>query len=422
MLGKMIPTSALILLALFGSIVAAQAQCSSYPYTLTNGTTANATQVMSNFNCAALTSGATINAATLTGTTTLPGSGAITSSGSVGIGTTSPAALLNVVGGTGNLSTVYSTDNNAYSTSSYAGINSFWLSNQSTTAGTGSGIGFAVKGAGPGSVATIAGISTASDYSSALIFMTRSSGGTDGEKMRITASGNVGIGTTSPSNILDIIQSASANGRLKSTSSGSASLSLDGATGQASELYNYINGTPYWSSGITGNGAAGSYDWYSYAGSQSVFYLQSNGNAALTGCLVYNGGTLGTCLSDERIKKNIRPFKLGLSGLIGLQPVSFEYNGLGDVLADRKIRTGLIAQQVQQFAPELVLTTKAKLRPTDPTATPLLEVKYADLTFALINAVKELKAANDNQTARIEHLEERVATLQRKLGIQTAQK
>ena len=63
----------------------AMATC-SVPNTLTNGTTADATQVMADFNCAALTSGATIDTATLSGTTTFPGSGQISSSGAIGIG------------------------------------------------------------------------------------------------------------------------------------------------------------------------------------------------------------------------------------------------------------------------------------------------------------------------------------------------
>lgn len=74
----------------------AAALCTSYPNTLTNGTTADGGQVMANFNCAALTSGSTINGLTLTGTTTLPGSGSITSTGSLGIQTGSPAAALDV--------------------------------------------------------------------------------------------------------------------------------------------------------------------------------------------------------------------------------------------------------------------------------------------------------------------------------------
>src|SRR5580692_1459432 len=73
-LSKSLAGSALVAVAMMGQ---AHATCTSYPYTLTNGSTADASQVMANFNCAALTSGATINSVTLTGTTTFPGSSAI---------------------------------------------------------------------------------------------------------------------------------------------------------------------------------------------------------------------------------------------------------------------------------------------------------------------------------------------------------
>jgi hypothetical protein len=234
--------------------------------------------------------------------------------------------------------------------------------------------------------------------------------------------GSVGIGTGSPISVLDIVQSGSANVRFKSTSTGQASLELDGATGTAAQVYHYMNGTAYWAAGITGNGAANSYDWYSYASSQSVFYLQSNGNATLTGCLVYNGGTLGTCLSDARTKKNIVPFRTGLQQIAALTPVTYEYNGLGESQADGKVRTGLLAQEVQLVAPELVQTSSIKASSTSKDDKPLLAVKYGDLTFALINAVKELKAANDNQVAEIGRLEGQVAVLQRKVDKQTAQR
>jgi hypothetical protein len=62
---------------------------------------------MANFNCAALTSGATLNGVTLTGATTFPGSGAITSGGSVGIGTTSPGYPLDVRGIISNSTSAY---------------------------------------------------------------------------------------------------------------------------------------------------------------------------------------------------------------------------------------------------------------------------------------------------------------------------
>ena len=70
-------------LGLLFSITAAEAACSSYPYTLTNGTTADASQVMADFNCAALTSGATLTSATLTGPTSTAATVASTGTGSM---------------------------------------------------------------------------------------------------------------------------------------------------------------------------------------------------------------------------------------------------------------------------------------------------------------------------------------------------
>jgi hypothetical protein len=58
-------------LLLFSS--GAMAACTSYPYTLTNGTTADASQVMANFNCAAKTGGSTLDGTTFTGTSAFSG-------------------------------------------------------------------------------------------------------------------------------------------------------------------------------------------------------------------------------------------------------------------------------------------------------------------------------------------------------------
>jgi hypothetical protein len=70
----------------------AMAACSSYPYILTNGQTADATQVMADFNCAALTSGATLNNVALTGSIIFSPSGSeaarFGSDGSFLVGTT----------------------------------------------------------------------------------------------------------------------------------------------------------------------------------------------------------------------------------------------------------------------------------------------------------------------------------------------
>jgi hypothetical protein len=74
MLHKIAAATTLILMVIVHA-PKAEAACSSYPYTLTNGTTADATQVMANFNCAALTSGATLNAMAFTGANTMQSPG-----------------------------------------------------------------------------------------------------------------------------------------------------------------------------------------------------------------------------------------------------------------------------------------------------------------------------------------------------------
>jgi hypothetical protein len=129
--------------------------------------------------------------------------------------------------------------------------------------------------------------------------------------------------------------------------------------------------------------------------------LDVSGNINTSGCVTYNSGTLGTCASDERVKKNILPFHFGLRQIASLEPVTYEYNGLGGTVADGVVRTGLIAQQVDQNAPELVVRKQEKMHPSDAAPTSLLEVKYGDLVFALINAVKELKADIDGLRASL---------------------
>jgi hypothetical protein len=75
----------------FAGPAIAQTTCGNYTYNLTNGTTADASQVMSNFNqvktCVnALSSGGTLNNTTLSGTTTLPTlSGTTTATGTFSV-------------------------------------------------------------------------------------------------------------------------------------------------------------------------------------------------------------------------------------------------------------------------------------------------------------------------------------------------
>jgi hypothetical protein len=106
------------------------------------------------------------------------------------------------------------------------------------------------------------------------------------------------------------------------------------------------------------------------------------------------GGGSWSAYSDSRIKENIIPYTKGLSDILLINPVTYEYNGLAGTTKGKKY-TGIIAQEIKEVFPDTVNTYKAKLNEEDKEKTELYDFNSSDLTFALINAIKELKAEID---------------------------
>jgi hypothetical protein len=331
---------------MFGSN--AMATCSSYPYTLTNGTTADASQVMANFNCAALTSGSnltgsTLSGVTLSGTTLLPASGVITSSGYFGVG-------LNAKASGQSLDQALSVYGNIYFTNSFA--------NASTKAWNILGAPFySVYPGGDHDISYLNGTTGGSSYPSlelgggisgnsavnAIYFYTGSSYNTDTGTLRmvINGSGNVGIGTSSPSYTLHV-------------------------------------------------------------------------NGSVAGTSAYNN------LSDARLKKDVVPLVGGLALVNQLQPVRFDWRSKDEREVGKDFnlpsgkQIGFIAQDLRKVLPEAVSTAKGN--------DAIMSVAESKVVPVLVAAVKELKAANDNQAMEIGRLEAKVTVLERQTRIRTAQR
>ncbi len=127
--------------------------------------------------------------------------------------------------------------------------------------------------------------------------------------------------------------------------------------------------------------------------------LDVDKDLVVAGCVQVPVGNIiaGSCLSDARLKKNIRPFAPVLDKIVRLQPVS--YNWRTDEFPQYHLGSsrsfGLIAQQVQRVFPEMVSVDKDGFN----------RVNYSPLPLMMLEAIRELKAENDDLKKRIDALE-----------------
>lgn len=115
-----------------------------------------------------------------------------------------------------------------------------------------------------------------------------------------------------------------------------------------------------------------------------IFQGNDNGSAitALTldmsdaGAAIFNNNV--TAYSDERLKSNIVTVPDALSKVTAMRGVHYTRDDTG------RVHTGVVAQEIQKIAPEVVLTA------SDERGT--LSVDYGNITGYLIEAIKELSA------------------------------
>jgi hypothetical protein len=128
-----------------------------------------------------------------------------------------------------------------------------------------------------------------------------------------------------------------------------------------------------------------------------------------TGCVKDSNGTViaGSCSSDARLKRNIVPFAHLLDKLVQLQPVQFYWRA--DEFKERHFGTkpsfGLIAQEVEKVLPELVTEDEQGYK----------AVNYSKLPLLTLQAVKELKQENGALKQRVEEQQTQLRAQQKQV-------
>jgi len=308
----------------------------------------------------------------------------ITSAGNVGIGTTSPQEKLHVQNYTTGESHQAMFKGGAVTTGDYSYIS---LNN-----------GYSTEYNKEVRLASVAESSSSNQTGFAIFTSPDGNGASGHERLRVTAGGNVGIGTDSPDSKLQI--SGSGTQRLRVTTAGVANADLicEGASGM---ILGSPNGIPirFVTSNaerarITSGGNVG------IGTTNPVYQLQLSLDSAAKPT-----SSTWTVVSDERVKTNIRPYETGLEELLQVKPKIFDYNGKAGFDTKAKNNIGVIAQEIKDVIPETVKKYNAKLNEEDTEDTELYNFDSHALTFALINSVKELNN-------KIEQLEIRIQTLE----------
>ena len=128
-----------------------------------------------------------------------------------------------------------------------------------------------------------------------------------------------------------------------------------------------------------------------------------------TGCVKDADGTViaGTCSSDVRFKKDIEPLGSKLEQVSQLQPVTYKWRSeeFPDKHFGHQTETGLIAQQVQETLPELVTEDDEGF----------LRVHFTELNIYILQALKELYSTVKAAIADISILKDKDAAKDREI-------
>lgn len=241
------------------------------------------------------------------------------------------------------------------------------------------------------------------------------------ERMRIDASGNVGIGTTTPHYPLEVQQVGAVNG---------LNIAPVSATNQRALIALGMNAgfTKGWAFGAS-TGQNTTSDFFVYDGLLATFPFQINTNDSIniltppaagvgatylclsTGLTINSGATCAA--STKKVKTNIAPVTGDLAKILALVPVTFKYK---PGYYDGALAEGFIAEDVAKVDPRFAEYASKKQILADGEVVDKGDPQALDTTAILsatVGAVQELNAKVEVLTKQVSDLQAQIKTLKK---------
>ncbi|MBN8536575.1 MAG: tail fiber domain-containing protein [Deltaproteobacteria bacterium] len=248
-----------------------------------------------------------------------------------------------------------------------------------------------------------------------LVFKTIPNGATASiDRMVINESGNVGIGTATPSEKFEVdgnirVNASGANGIIIQALAafpndpgdlqwkdfnGTLRARIHSNNQPQADLYFYVNGTDRMiidNAGKVGIGTtAPRTELDLNAGTISGGFPGTHGGTTAPVCYDGTTGVMDACVSLKKFKKNIQPLDIGLEEILRLQPVAYELksNGYKEIgfIAEEAIRID------ERFAQKSSLGK-------------IVGVKYSQMVALLAKGIQQLHSVDNVLKKRIEELE-----------------
>jgi hypothetical protein len=227
------------------------------------------------------------------------------------------------------------------------------------------------------------------------------------ESLRIDSSGDVGIGTTDPITKLHINTSSSGSnvnllclGNPHTADNTATSIVFAPTTSDLTVRHARIQGTQKTNNSIELN-------FFTCQGDTpaSRMRITDDGSLILVGSTAQKAsGTTWSNPSDTRLKDNKQNYTKGLNELLQINVKTWEWNGKAGT-TQGTTGVGIVADEIESILPNTIDTYKAKLNIDDTEETDVKRFDATEITWLLLNSIKEQQAIITTLQTRLTALE-----------------